>query len=32
MAEYKLWLERELEYNSIIEQLKAPFVIQVFGK
>nr|XP_029723836.1 uncharacterized protein LOC115264308 [Aedes albopictus] len=32
MAEYNLWLARELEYNSIIEQLKAPFVIQVFGK
>uniref|UniRef100_A0A182JHI9 Dynein heavy chain tail domain-containing protein n=2 Tax=Anopheles atroparvus TaxID=41427 RepID=A0A182JHI9_ANOAO len=30
MAEYNLWIERELQYNSIIEQLKAPFVIQVF--
>uniref|UniRef100_A0A182TQL6 AAA+ ATPase domain-containing protein n=1 Tax=Anopheles melas TaxID=34690 RepID=A0A182TQL6_9DIPT len=30
MAEYNLWVERELQYNSIIEQLKAPFVIQVF--
>ncbi|XP_055618804.1 dynein axonemal heavy chain 10 isoform X2 [Toxorhynchites rutilus septentrionalis] len=30
MAEYNLWLARELEYNSIIEQLKSPFVIQVF--
>ncbi|XP_058811885.1 dynein axonemal heavy chain 10 isoform X1 [Topomyia yanbarensis] len=30
MAEYNLWLVRELEYNSIIEQLKSPFVIQVF--
>lgn len=32
MAEYNLWLERELEYNCIIEQLKSPFVIQVFGE
>lgn len=32
MAEYALWMARELEYNSIIEQLKSPFVIQVFGK
>ncbi|XP_055585530.1 uncharacterized protein LOC129738373 [Uranotaenia lowii] len=30
MAEYELWLGRELEYNSIIEQLKSPFVIEVF--
>ncbi|XP_052562272.1 dynein axonemal heavy chain 10 isoform X4 [Culex pipiens pallens] len=30
MAEYALWMARELEYNSIIEQLKSPFVIQVF--
>ncbi|XP_050088792.1 dynein axonemal heavy chain 10 [Anopheles aquasalis] len=30
MAEYNLWVERELQYNSIVEQLKAPFVIQVF--
>ncbi|XP_062558011.1 dynein axonemal heavy chain 10 isoform X2 [Armigeres subalbatus] len=30
MAEYNLWLARELDYNSIIEQLKSPFVIQVF--
>uniref|UniRef100_A0A182NRZ8 AAA+ ATPase domain-containing protein n=1 Tax=Anopheles dirus TaxID=7168 RepID=A0A182NRZ8_9DIPT len=30
MAEYNLWVERELQFNSIIEQLKAPFVIQVF--
>ncbi|XP_053669700.1 dynein axonemal heavy chain 10 [Anopheles nili] len=30
MSEYNLWVERELQFNSIIEQLKAPFVIQVF--
>uniref|UniRef100_A0A182Y3M8 Dynein heavy chain tail domain-containing protein n=1 Tax=Anopheles stephensi TaxID=30069 RepID=A0A182Y3M8_ANOST len=30
MAEYNLWIERELQFNSIVEQLKAPFVIQVF--
>lgn len=32
MGEYSLWLTRELEYNSIVEQLKSPFVVQVFGK
>ncbi|XP_058060896.1 dynein axonemal heavy chain 10 [Anopheles bellator] len=30
MAEYNVWVERELQFNSIVEQLKAPFVIQVF--
>ncbi|XP_055533348.1 dynein axonemal heavy chain 10 [Wyeomyia smithii] len=30
MGEYNLWLTRELEYNSIVEQLKSPFVVQVF--
>ncbi len=32
ISEYELWVEREKEYNNIIEQLKSPFAQLVFGK
>lgn len=32
ITEYKLWRTQELEYNSIIEQLRIPFVEIVLRK
>lgn len=32
IAEYELWLEREKEFNHLIEQLKSPFAGIVLGK
>lgn len=31
MAEYQLWHYREVEINSILEQLKSDFVVAVLG-
>lgn len=31
MAEYELWREREIKYNTLLEQLKHPFVRQTIG-
>lgn len=32
MAEYRLWHYREIELNTILEQLKSDFVVAALGE